>query len=54
MDDGDICTQSQLVWPIQFVWFWNSWVINGDPSTSQLSTQGFGQSLEHGRVKGSQ
>lgn len=50
MDGGDICTQSQLTWPIQFVWFWYSWVIKDDLSPSQLSTQEFGQSLEHGSM----
>lgn len=38
MDGDDIGTQSQLIWPIQFVWFCYSWVIKEDPSTSQLST----------------
>lgn len=38
MDGDDIGTQSQLIWPIQFVWFCYSWVIKEDPNTSQLST----------------
>lgn len=54
MDGGDTCTQSQLFWPVQFGWFWYSRVMKGDPSTSQLSTQGFGQSLERGRDNRSQ
>lgn len=54
MEGGDTCIQSQLIWPVQFDWFWYSWVTEDDASTSQLSTQRSGQSLEHSGFNGSQ